>query len=449
MSAARPEPPRASAIAWLERLDSILDWSTTDKVLLLGGCVGSFAVWWMLVCEYVARHPDLFPFVDVSEMRVVTMLLRATSVGFAALCGVAWVVRRRQPNSRALIYVIVALYAALSTIASYALGLYTNVMSGVLIIGGFAVGLVLFDRRPVLIMQAVIFALVLALSLADQVGLLRYAPVFRTAPFQDGRLEPSWLILIGTSSLAATSMFMMVIYVVIRRWQDREQALARAHAIIGRYVPSQVALQIREGHYTALEQHVRRKLTVLFADLQGFAAIADMVEPEDLSTLLNEYLSEMSAIGERHGGTIDKFVGDAIMVYFGAPVATTDRDHALRAVRMAIEMQRRLVTLREKWERNGFEFPVRVRIGINTGHATIGAFGSAGRTDYTAIGRHVNLAARIQSRCEPDHILLSRATWFLVRDEIPCEPIGEIQVKGFQHPIEAYQVGARAVATSA
>jgi class 3 adenylate cyclase len=447
VSSARAEHPRAHSIGWIERLDDILDWSTTDKVLILGLVVGAFAVWWTFVCQFVSGRPDLFPYVNVSAMGTVTWLLRAVSAGFAVLCIAAWIVRRRQPNSRALVYGIVVLYAALSSVASYALGLYTNVISGVLIIGGFAVGLVLFDRRPVLLMQVLTIGLAVAFSVTDQVGLLPYAPVFRTAPFENGRLDRFWLILIGTSSLAAMSMFMIFVYVVIRRWQDREQKLARAHAIIARYVPSQVALQIHEGQYSALERHVRRKVTVLFADLQGFAAIADTVDPEDLSTLLNAYLAEMSAIGERHGGTIDKFVGDAIMVYFGAPVATNDRDHASRAVRTAIDMQRRLVTLREQWEQDGFEFPVHVRIGINTGHATIGAFGSAGRMDYTAIGRHVNLASRIQAHCEPDQIFLTRATWLLVRDHVGCDPVGEIQVKGFQHPISTYRVELGAAET--
>jgi len=133
-----------------------------------------------------------------------------------------------------------------------------------------------------------------------------------------------------------------------------------------------------------------------------------------LSVLLNQYLSEMTAIAERHGATIDKFVGDAIMVFFGAPSATSDRDHALRAVRMAIEMQERLVALRDGWLAEGVERPFHVRMGINTGHASIGAFGSGSRLEYTAIGRQVNLAARLQA------------------------------VRAGSHPLEPLDLGARA-----
>jgi len=156
--------------------------------------------------------------------------------------------------------------------------------------------------------------------------------------------------------------------------------------------------------------------------------------------VLNEYLSEMTAIGKHHGATIDKFVGDAIMIFFGAPLATNDRDHALRAVRMAMAMQQRMAALRAKWLADGFEHPFHIRIGINTGQASIGNFGSRERMDYTAIGRQVNLAARLQAQCEPDRILLSHSTWVLVKDVIACVSKGDIQVRGFREPVSVYEV---------
>jgi class 3 adenylate cyclase len=216
--------------------------------------------------------------------------------------------------------------------------------------------------------------------------------------------------------------------------------LTRANEIISRYVASQLAAQVRAGDYNSLSRHERRKLTLFFSDIVGFSSIADRIEPEDLSMILCEYLSEMTSIGERYGATIDKFVGDAIMIYFGAPVATDDRDHALRAVRMAVEMQQRLVAFRAEWSAKGFEQTFHVRIGINTGHASVGSFGSSTRMDYTAIGRQVNLAARIQAECRPDGILLSQSSWLLVRDDVSCSPLGEISVKGVREPTKVYEV---------
>jgi adenylate cyclase len=174
----------------------------------------------------------------------------------------------------------------------------------------------------------------------------------------------------------------------------------------------------------------------------GFTEAADQMEPEDLSALLNEYLSEMAGIADAFGATVNQFVGDGIMIFFGAPEATTDRDHALRAVHMALAMQRRMGELCEKWFKEGIQTPFRARIGINTGVASVGDFGSEGRTTYSAIGNQTNLTARIQAHCEPGKALISHTTWALVKDEIPCDERGEIEVKGLHYPVRIYEVVA-------
>ena len=156
--------------------------------------------------------------------------------------------------------------------------------------------------------------------------------------------------------------------------------------------------------------------------------------------VLNDYFSEVSAIADRHGGTIDKFIGDAVMILFGAPVASGDHEQALAAVRMALDMQRAVAQLQEKWLDQGIDADFRVRMGINTGVATVGNFGSTGRMDYTAIGRQVNLAARLQAGAGPGTIAISHPTWLLVRDQIPCRAQGEISVKGVHQPVKFYQV---------
>src|SRR5439155_17171780 len=126
----------------------------------------------------------------------------------------------------------------------------------------------------------------------------------------------------------------------------------------------------------------------------------------------------MVLIAEQYGATVDKFIGDGLMIFFGAPLDPHEPNHAVRAVRMAMAMQHRIPALRERWRRRGFEEPLEIRIGINTGIASVGAFGARGRMDYTAIGRQVNLAARLQVACDPERILISHSTWVLVKDEI-------------------------------
>jgi adenylate cyclase len=239
----------------------------------------------------------------------------------------------------------------------------------------------------------------------------------------------------------------VLIYYIVVTWKDREAKLAalsdelvRANEVISRYVAAQVAQQIRAGNVDAVRRHDRRKLTLVFSDIKGFSEIADQVEPEELSEVLNEYLAEMSAIADAYGATLDKFMGDAVMTFFGAPIATHDTDHALRAVRMAQEMQQRVAELQVKWRRAGVEHPFEVRIGINTGVASVGTFGAHARMDYTAIGRQVNIAARLQVVCEPGRILLSQPTWLLVQDAIRCVPKGEIDIKGVRHLVTVYEV---------
>jgi class 3 adenylate cyclase len=307
----------------------------------------------------------------------------------------------------------------------------------------------LFDRRPVLFCMTSFVLVMVAMTVAEQAGLIRYAPALRLAPLQDGHLDRSWLLTMGGPSLFALVALAALICFIVDRWSERElrleqtsDQLGRANDLISRYVAAQVAQQIRAGNYGAVDRHDRRKLTLFFSDIKGFTEVADTIEPEDLSRILNEYLSEMTGIAERYEATVDKFVGDAIMIFFGAPMATHDRDHALRAVRMAIEMQGRLDELRAKWAGEGIEESFQVRIGINTGVASVGNFGSKGRVDYTAIGRQVNLAARLQVNCDPGKVLLSHATWSLVHDEVPCTAKGEVQVKGFRLPVKVYEVAA-------
>jgi class 3 adenylate cyclase len=221
--------------------------------------------------------------------------------------------------------------------------------------------------------------------------------------------------------------------------REQADALDRANRLISRYVPAQVASHIVAGD-DSVERLDRRKLTVFFSDVVDFSELADRVEAEEFARVLNEYLSEMTAIADGHGGTIDKFIGDAIVVLFGAPTRVGEREQARAAVRMALAMQERMGFLRARWLREGIEEPFQIRIGVNTGVASVGNFGSHGRMDYTAIGRQVNLAARLQAACEPGKVLVSHSTWALIESEIPCHARGAIQVKGVHHPVRVYEV---------
>ena len=222
--------------------------------------------------------------------------------------------------------------------------------------------------------------------------------------------------------------------------QNANEQLSSLGNNLQRYLPPQLVESIIKGEKDSIVETERKKLTIFFSDIKGFTTTTDGMEPEELSSLLNEYLSEMTDIAHRWGGTVDKFVGDAIMIFFGAPESTNDKDHAVSCVKMAIEMQTCMKTLQEKWFNEGIEYPLEIRIGITTGVAAVGNFGAEHRLSYTAIGGQVNLASRLESICKPGEILISHPTYAMVKDEIKCRDLDPVQVKGIHREIRVYEV---------
>jgi class 3 adenylate cyclase len=225
--------------------------------------------------------------------------------------------------------------------------------------------------------------------------------------------------------------------------EEEKEKVVHAHSILSSFVAPQLAEKILDGEVDPVWGHHRKKLTMFFSDIKDFTPITESMEPEDMANLLNEYFSNMNAIIQKYGGTLANINGDALFVFFGAPDRTNDRDHALRCVNMAIDMQCKMTELQQKWFEEGIEQALQIRCGISTGMATVGGFGSGDRKAYTAMGMQVNLASRLESACEPGGILIGHPTWALVKTEIECEPRGQIEVKGFSRPVRAYAVKFR------
>jgi len=443
------ESSAIDARRWVSRLSAVLEWSAVDKSALGALVFLSFTTLYWLLNIYLLTHPNVAPYVDrdflPSGFRVQTVLLFSWIV-FIVAC---LVVRRRQPHTQVLVYTLMALCTVEVLYGSYIFGFVTSPFFGVATLASIATGYVWFPRRPMTITAIAICGGAAVLVVAEALGLIPAAPLFSHVPLRDGVLAPSYLITLGGVVLIMVLLLVLWVGFVVSEFHERGARLAEANDIISRYVASQLAAQIHSGDYGVIDHRERRKLTLFFSDIEGFAETADLAEPEDLAAVLNEYLVEMTEIGKRYEATIDKFVGDAIMIFFGAPEATTDHDHALRAVQMALEMQERMEFLGAKWQREGFERPFRIRIGINTGHAHIGNFGSSERLDYTAIGRHVNLAARLQGQCAPGKVLISHSSWVLIQDEVACASKGAIEVKGFHQAIKVYEVDHLLAATEA
>lgn len=208
---------------------------------------------------------------------------------------------------------------------------------------------------------------------------------------------------------------------------------------LSRYLAPAVWQAVNQGKDEALQAE-RKKVTVFFSDIKDFSQLSEEMEAEALTELLNQYLTEMTKIVAHFGGTIDKFMGDAIMVLFGDSTSKGVKDDCLRGVHMAIAMKKRMKSLQQEWWSQGIKRPLQIRMGINTGYCTVGTFGTSTHLDYTVLGTHVNLASRLESAAAPDEILISHETWSLVKDSVLCRDKGEILVKGFSAPVKVYEV---------
>ncbi|WP_395687288.1 adenylate/guanylate cyclase domain-containing protein [Aestuariivirga sp.] len=230
---------------------------------------------------------------------------------------------------------------------------------------------------------------------------------------------------------------------VIEAELDRKnQQLQDLSEKLSLYLAPQVYQAIFSGRRDVQIHATRKNLTIFFSDIVGFTEITDSLEPEELASLLNEYMTDVTTTAHRYGATVNKYIGDAVVAFFGDPDSAGEVTDALRCVEMAIEIQKRLPELRKNWAARGIQRPIHCRIGINTGCCTVGNFGSSTRMDYTAIGGAMNLAARIQSLAETDEILVSHTTWALVHDRIPLIEREPAILKGFTTPERLYRVVA-------
>ncbi len=228
----------------------------------------------------------------------------------------------------------------------------------------------------------------------------------------------------------------------LTKYNDRQNAkLRKIEKRLKKYVPHQLYQNIMKGHELAeTYKTVRKNLTVFFSDIKNFSIITSAMDGETLSTFLNDYLEEMTIIVNKHGGTLDKYIGDSVMVFFGAPRDSSKESNVEKCIKMSLEMREKMKEIRKKWYLMGYEQPFHIRIGIATGYCMVGNFGSSQRMDYTISGRTANLAARLEQCAEVDEILLCHSTWGIAKDYIECNPPEEKNLKGFQEPKITHQL---------
>lgn len=231
----------------------------------------------------------------------------------------------------------------------------------------------------------------------------------------------------------ALAAFTVVAYRYVNE-QKQKEVLRRSFEA---YFPPSVVRRIMQNPSLVTAAGQKKELTILFSDIKSFTTYSSTLAPDEIQRLLNEYFHEMVEIVFKYEGTVDKFIGDGLMVFFGDP--EHQPDHAVRCVKAGIEMQRKCRELKERWVREG-RFPLMVRVGVNTGPVVVGNMGSDRRLSYTVLGADVNLAQRLEANAPVEGILIAHRTFELVKDHVKTRPLEPIKVKGLDEPIRVYEV---------
>lgn len=258
----------------------------------------------------------------------------------------------------------------------------------------------------------------------------------------EGYLQPTVLF---TSICAILWQFWSIHRKYLSYFKTSTQARERVATMVSvinkltRFIPSQIWQPIVKSNSPVVVANKRAKLTVMFSDIAGFTELSDSLSADNLADILNTYMHSMTAIANRHGAVLDKFIGDGMVCFFGEPTTLGARQDALDCVAMAIDMRREMRSLRQSWRLLGFE-GLYVRIGISTGYCHVGNFGSSNRMSYTLIGKEANLASRLETAAGKSEIFISQATYDYICHDYDCEFAGSFTLKGFDDKVGAWKV---------
>lgn len=256
-------------------------------------------------------------------------------------------------------------------------------------------------------------------------------------------LVVEWLALVGLlffTSFVAWQVFHKT------RWLESARRNTKMHLQdlqfqseqLGRYISPQLRASMQHKIPVGVTQ--RRRLTLCFTDLSGFTELMDRLPEHEMTLLLNEYLDAMAKVALEHGATIDKFMGDGMMLFFGDPRSLGPRKDAEACVTMALAMSKRLDELTAEWHLKGFVHPLQMRIGIHSGYCAVGNFGAESRVDYTAIGGAVNTASRLEGHAPNGKILISGETAKLTSGLFRLGELRKVKLKGLREPVSYYEV---------
>lgn len=285
----------------------------------------------------------------------------------------------------------------------------------------------------------------LALAIIVLLLALRFSSLY--FPLTAGAVALGYLAAVGVAFIFFHSILLVfrplfligfaTVFVTAYRYFVQEKEKEALRKTFEAYFPPAVVKKIMSNPELIAGRGQKKELTILFSDIVNFTEYCAGLRPDQIQRFLNEYFEAMVEIVFRYEGTVDKYIGDGLMVFFGDP--EPQADHALRCVRAAIDMQKKVRELREKWRAEG-RIPIRIRIGVNTGEVVVGNMGSARRLSYTVLGSAVNLAQRLEVNAPVGSILISRRTFELVEASTCARPLGQIEVKGIDEAIDVFEV---------
>ena len=277
------------------------------------------------------------------------------------------------------------------------------------------------------------FMVVLGLAGAVALATLLARPIFRRMDATDAVAQGDFNVSVPVTTRDELGVLTESFNRMARSLREKEM-IKRAFT---RYVAREVVEEVLKDPEHAMLTGERREVTVLFCDIRSFTSMSERLSPEQVVSVLNEFYTLMIETIFKHDGTLDKFLGDAVMAVFGAPIAHPD--HAARAVKTALDMRAAVADLGKRRRAIGQE-PFEVGIGVSLGEVVAGTVGTEERMEYTVIGDSVNVASRLQDRAKPGSILLSRRTWEAVRDLVDAKSLGKMKVKGKEEEVEVYEV---------
>ncbi len=243
------------------------------------------------------------------------------------------------------------------------------------------------------------------------------------------------IVAISGISIISLLLVLFILYIV----KTEKQYLVSIGTQLSSYLPSQLVQMILRQQKQEIIPLQKKFITVCFTDIQGFTKLTDLSEAEIAANILNEYLTHMTTIAHKYNGTVDKFLGDGIMILFGAPYSMTPAIQVDNAINMAIEMQKVFQELYNFWKNELKHHSLHLRIGIHCGYATVGSFGPSDRLAFTAIGKVVNIASRLEQLCNEDSILISSEVKKLA-PHITTTSVDTISIRGIEQPVEVYTI---------